>query len=261
MLVLAGALLAAGGSALLIAWLIRADALVWLAAANRWLADAFIHRLGYWGVFLLMFIESSFVPFPSEIIIPPAADLARRLPDWSLAAVIGLGVAGSLAGALFNYGLALYLGRPLLLRWIDRCGSYLRVTRTGYDRAEQLFLRHGAISTFTGRLLPGIRQIISLPAGLARMNLAAFSLLTALGAGLWVVVLALAGYWFGAGAESLAESLQRYTRWLALGGALLVGGYVAWVGLRARVRREPGRGSPAAPGAPGDPPSASGEHR
>lgn len=214
--------------------LLQTGAVVWLAQANQWLADTVIRRMGYWGVFALMFIESSLVPFPSEIVIPPAADLARRLPDWDVGWVVVVGIAGSLAGALFNYALALYLGRPLLLRIIDSWGRYLRLSRAGYDKAEALFQRHGAISTFTGRLIPGIRQIISLPAGLARMNLLSFSLLTAAGAGFWVAVLAWLGYWFGANAEALGQALREASHWLAAGALLLVGGYAGVYAWRAR---------------------------
>jgi membrane protein DedA with SNARE-associated domain len=234
-----GAVLAAAG----LYALLQTGFVVWLAGLNQWLADTVILRLGYWGVFALMFIESSLIPFPSEIVVPPAADLARRLPDWNVWAVIGVGTAGSLGGALFNYLLALYLGRPLLLRGIDAAGHYVRLSRRGYDQAEAFFLRHGAISTFTGRLIPGIRQIISLPAGLARMNLLTFCLLTSLGAGLWVAVLAWLGYWFGATAEQLATELRRFSHWLALAAAVLLGAY-AWVQWRrrnARPQRTPDR--------------------
>lgn len=224
-----------------VALALRAEPLIWLAWANSWLADTLIRRLGYWGVFLLMFIESSLIPFPSEIVIPPAGDLARRLPEWDLLTVIVLGTAGSLGGALFNYGLALLLGRPLLLRNLERLGRYVRLSREGYDRAEAMFLRHGAISTFTGRLIPGIRQIVSLPAGLARMNLLAFCLLTSLGAGLWVAVLALAGYWFGGNAQKLEAALGSYALWLAGGAAALVAVYAAAYRLRAGRKRDHAR--------------------
>ena len=213
---------------------VRLDVMVWLAKANRWLADTFIQGLGYWGVFLLMFIESSLIPFPSEIIIPPAADLARRLPDWNLTPVIVLGIAGSLAGALFNYVLARSLGRPLLLRMIRRHGKWLHLGEDGYVRAEAFFLRHGAISTLIGRLIPGVRQLVSLPAGLARMNLVTFSLLTALGAGVWVGVLAAAGYWFGANAELMGEALRKYSLWLLAAVVVAIAGYALYYRLRKR---------------------------
>lgn len=226
----------------------RLDLMVWVAEVNTWLADKVIHRLGYLGVFLLMMIESSLIPFPSEIIIPPAADLARRLPDWSLMMVIVLGTAGSLAGAVFNYTLARLLGRPLLLRFIARYGPYLRLSQPGYERAEAFFARHGAISTLAGRMIPGIRQIISLPAGLARMPLFGFCLLTSLGAGAWVTVLALAGYWFGANAELLAETIRDYTLWLAVGMIALIGGYAVWY--RLRTARGPSPSHPDPPEGP-----------
>ncbi len=217
--------------------LIRAGAVEWLSTANRWLADNVIQRLGYAGVFALMFIESSLIPFPSEIIIPPAGDLARRLPDWSLGGVILMGVLGSLAGGLFNYALARYLGRPLLVRLIRSYGGYLRLTLTGYEAAEGFFGRHGEISTFTGRLIPGIRQIISLPAGLAGMNLVTFTVFTTLGAALWVVLLALVGYWFGSEPETLRLHLKTYSLWLVAGAVTLVGGYVILLWVRRRGSR------------------------
>lgn len=207
-------------------WLMQAGAVEWLIAANRWLADNLILRMGYAGIFALMAIESSFIPFPSEIIIPPAGDLARRLPDWHLGGVITAGVLGSLVGALINYGLARYLGRPLLIGLIERMGAYFRVSLDAYLKAETLFNRHGEITTFTARLIPGIRQLVSLPAGLAGMNLISFCILTALGAGIWVVLLALLGYWFGGDPELLAESLKRYSRWLAAAAVILVGSYI-----------------------------------
>ena len=224
------AALAAGG----LYALIRFDGIVLLARLNRWLAETFIERMGYAGVFLLMLIESSFIPFPSEIIIPPAGDLARRLPDWSLTGVIAAGVLGSLGGALINYYLARYLGRPVLLRLIHRFGSYVRLSEAGYFKAEQLFARHGAISTFTGRLIPGIRQIISLPAGLSGMNLMVFSVLTSLGAGIWVVMLALLGYWFGGDPEALGATLKSYSHWLIGGTGILVVAYGLWSRLGKR---------------------------
>jgi membrane protein DedA with SNARE-associated domain len=210
----------------------------WLAAANRWLATNVIEKLGYAGVFALMFIESSLIPFPSEIIIPPAGDLARRLPDWSLAGVITMGVLGSLAGGFFNYGLARYLGRPVLMRLIERYGRFVRLSPSGYQAAERFFDRHGEISTFTGRLIPGVRQIISLPAGLAGMNLFTFSLFTALGAGIWVVVLALVGYWFGSEPEALKTTLRTYSLWLVGGAMLVVGAYVVILHWRRRTGHE-----------------------
>ncbi|MDH4224523.1 MAG: DedA family protein [Deltaproteobacteria bacterium] len=219
-------------------WGIQHDVVVHLAALNTWLADNLIVKMGYGGVFLLMFIESSFIPFPSEIIIPPAADLARRMTDWRLEGVVISGVLGSLAGALFNYYLARNLGRSVILGLINRYGRYLMLSNQGYLQSEAFFLRHGAISTFVGRLLPGIRQIVSIPAGLARMNLFPFILFTTLGAAIWVVVLAMAGYWFGSQPDALSSMLKSYSHWLVLGGVLLIGGYVVYVHFRPLSRKE-----------------------
>jgi membrane protein DedA with SNARE-associated domain len=217
-------------------WLVQHDAVLWLAALNAWLADNLIARFGYAGVFVMMFLESTFIPVPSELVIPPAGDLARRSAEWSLGGVILVGTLGSVAGALFNYGLALYLGRPLLIRFIGRFGSWLHLSMSVYDRSEAFFLRHGAIATLSGRLIPGVRHLISLPAGLARMNLAAFCALTALGAALWCAVLAVLGYRFGQDAALLSETLKTYSGWLAAGA---VGGivlYTLW------MRRGPAAG-------------------
>jgi len=171
----------------------------------HWLLDA-IGQISYLGVTALMFLESSFFPFPSEVVIPPAGYLAAK-QSMSLWLVILAGTVGSLLGGLFNYWLAIAVGRPFLLRW----GRYLFISHKSLHRAEVFFDRHGHISTFIARLLPGVRQYISLPAGLARMDLFLFSLFTALGAGCWVAVLALLGYWFGQNPELISAHLRDAT--------------------------------------------------
>ncbi len=175
-----------------------------------------IGRLGYPGIFLLMALESSFFPFPSEVVIPPAAYLAAR-GDMDLFLVIFSGTGGSLAGAWFNYLLALKLGRPALGHFLRRYGGYLFLSEAALVRVEEFFARHGHISTFVGRLLPGVRQYISLPAGLGRMNPFLFSLFTLLGAGIWVTVLALCGYFLGKNQALLRQALHR----AGLGAVLL----------------------------------------
>jgi membrane protein DedA with SNARE-associated domain len=233
---LPAALLAAGaaGLAALLLWLIRVDAVVYLARANQWLADTVIARLGYWGVFLLMAIESSVVPLPSEIVMPPAGDLARRLPDWTLWGVIVTGTLGSLAGALVNYAFSRTVGRFLLLSLIARYGRYVRVSEAAYLAAERFFFRHAAFATFVGRLLPGVRHLISLPAGLARMPLAAFCVLTTLGAGVWVTFLAWLGYVFGADPARLSEAMKEYSHWLVGASVAALAAYAVWAYLRRR---------------------------
>jgi len=162
-----------------------------------------IGSMGYWGIFLLMFLESTFFPFPSEIIMIPAGYLAFK-GDMSLYFIVIVGIAGSVTGALFNYYLALHFGRKFLLKY----GKYFFIKAETLDRLETFFQKHGELSTFNGRLIPGIRQLISLPAGLARMNLVKFSLYSALGAGIWVVVLVALGYLLGSNEALISEYLH-----------------------------------------------------
>lgn len=176
---------------------------------------------GYWGIFLLMALESSFFPFPSEVVMIPAGYLAFK-GEMNLFLVIAAGIAGSLFGALFNYWLALKLGRPFLARY----GKYVLVKEQTLQRMEDFFARHGHISTFTGRLIPAVRQYISLPAGLARMHLFTFSLYTALGAGIWVAILALLGYFIGHNEAMIKEYLHLITVGLLVGLLVLVTFYV-----------------------------------
>ncbi|MCK5916367.1 MAG: DedA family protein [Deltaproteobacteria bacterium] len=159
---------------------------------------------GYTGIVVMMFLESSFFPFPSEVVIPPAGYLAAR-GDMSLILVVLAGIAGSIFGALFNYGLAVLWGRPFFLKY----GRYVLVSEQSLNRADRFFADHGHISTFVGRLLPGIRQYISLPAGISRMNLPLFTIFTGLGAGIWVVILALVGYFIGNNQEMVDQYLHQ----------------------------------------------------
>jgi len=196
------------------------------------LVDWIVQTVGHWGyggIVVMMFLESSFFPFPSEVVVPPAGYLAAR-GEMSLALVIGAGIAGSLLGALFNYWLAVVWGRP----FFERYGRYFLVSEKNLDRADRFFAEHGHISTFVGRLLPGIRQYISLPAGIARMNLGLFALFTALGAGIWVVILALVGYYIGNNQDLVQHYLDQIL--LGIGGAalLLIMAYVLYHRRRSR---------------------------
>ncbi len=186
----------------------------------NWLVQTIGH-MGYPGIVGLMFLESSFFPFPSEVVVPPAGFLAAK-GQMSLVLVIASGILGSLFGALFNYWLSLHYGRPFFLRW----GRYFFVNEKSLDRADRFFADHGHISTFVGRLLPVIRQYISLPAGLARMNIPLFILYTSLGSGIWVVVLALVGFWLGGDEAGMATAIHRITLLLAGFCLFLVGAYV-----------------------------------
>jgi membrane protein DedA with SNARE-associated domain len=185
-----------------------------------WLVQTIGH-MGYPGIVGLMFLESSFFPFPSEVVVPPAGFLAAR-GQMNLILVIGSGILGSILGALFNYWLSLRFGRPLFLRY----GRYFLVSEKSLDKADRFFADHGHISTFVGRLLPGIRQYISLPAGLARMNIPLFLFYTSLGSGIWVLVLALVGYWLGGNEAGMTLALHRISLLLGAFCLFLVGAYV-----------------------------------
>ena len=155
-----------------------------------------LNNLSYWVVVVFMAIESSFIPFPSEVVVPPAAWKAMD-PDsgMSFALVILFATLGADLGALINYYLAKWLGRPVVYRFADsRLGHMCLIDRAKVEKAEQFFRDHGAASTFFGRLVPAVRQLISIPAGLAGMNVGRFLIFTTLGAGTWNTVLALIGW-------------------------------------------------------------------
>lgn len=197
-----------------------------------------IARGGYAGIFLLMAIESSFIPFPSEVVVPPAGYLAAR-GEMSFPGVMAAAIGGSLAGAWFNYWFAIRVGRPFFHRY----GKWFLVSEKSLDAAEAFFARHGEIGTFIGRLVPGVRQLVSLPAGMARMALGRFTLFTALGAGLWCAVLYGIGFSVGKAGERLDlsrikdQSWSVFLNWVLPAGAALVAAYVLWH--RRRSRREP----------------------
>jgi len=160
-----------------------------------------IGSMGYFGIFALMFLESSFFPFPSEVVMIPAGYLAYK-GDMNITLVIIIGILGSLSGAWFNYLLASKFGRKFLLK-------IMKPERV--EQLENFFENHGHISTFTGRLIPGIRQYISFPAGLAKMSPLKFSFYTVLGAGIWVIVLTLLGYFLGANQVLIHQYLKEIT--------------------------------------------------
>jgi membrane protein DedA with SNARE-associated domain len=195
-----------------------------------WLTET-IFRLGYPGILILMALESSFFPFPSEVVLPPGGYLAAQ-GRMNGVLVLASGVAGSLLGAVVNYVLAVRLGRPLLHRY----SKYLLIKESSLDKSEAFFRRHGEFSTFIGRLIPVIRQYISLPAGLARMNLPKFSAYTALGAGIWCAILTYIGWYLGRhGDRLLQEDVSRYTTLTTLVLApLLVIAIIVYVLIRRR---------------------------
>lgn len=194
------------------------------------LVNALLHfaqEIGYWGIVLLMSLESSFIPFPSEVVVPPAAYLAAQ-GKMNIWLVIGASVLGSLIGAVFNYILAYYLGRPLVYRLAHtKAARFLLIKPAQIERAEQFFGRYDRASTFFGRLVPVVRQLISLPAGFVKMPLFSFVLYTFLGSLAWTLVLAALGYFFGAN-EELWKSYYAEISWGVV--VLLVVGvlYLFW---------------------------------
>ncbi len=163
-----------------------------------------VGSLGYIGIFIMMFLESSFFPFPSEIVMVPAGYLAYK-GEMNIYLAILSGITGSLAGALLNYFLAVKYGRNFLIKY----GKYFFIKEDTISKMENFFKSHGHISTFSGRLIPAVRQYISFPAGLARMNLLLFSIYTSLGAAIWVIILTLLGFYLGDN-ELLVKEYLRY---------------------------------------------------
>jgi membrane protein DedA with SNARE-associated domain len=171
----------------------------------QWLVDNIL-EMGYMGIFLLMMIESSFIPFPSELVLIPAGYLAQQ-GEMNVFLIFLASLAGSIVGAFINYFLAYFVGRELLMRY----GKYIFISNSAMEKMERFFNAHGPISTFTGRLIPGIRQLISLPAGISRMALMPFTLYTALGAGIWSIVLITLGYVLGEKKDLIAGYLHQIT--------------------------------------------------
>lgn len=161
-------------------------------SVSAWYMD----NMNYGTVSLLMVIESSFIPFPSEVVVPPAAYKAlEEDSDMNIVLVVVFATLGAIVGAVINYYLALWLGRPIIYKFAEsRLGKMCLLSKEKIEKAEAYFDKHGKSSTFIGRLVPGIRQLISIPAGLARMNLLNFIGFTALGAGVWNIILAVLGY-------------------------------------------------------------------
>ncbi len=197
-----------------------------------------LDNLNYGWIVLLMAIESSFIPFPSEVVMIPAAYMAAETGEMSYLMVILAGTIGALIGALVNYALAFYLGRPIVYRFANsRFGHVCLIDQPKVEKAEMYFDRHGAASTLIGRLIPAIRQLISIPAGLARMHLGKFVLYTCVGAAAWNVILVAIGYACHTqmSKKELIDTVQHYSHiigWAAI--ALVVAAIVYLVFQGAR---------------------------
>lgn len=186
----------------------------------QWVVD----NASYLLVFLLMAVESSFIPFPSEVVVPPAAYLACTKGDMNVFVVVLVATAGAIAGALVNYYLAMWIGRPIVYAFANsKFGHACLIDEAKVMKAESYFDRHGAISTFIGRLIPAVRQLISIPAGLARMNIFKFVIFTGLGALIWNAVLGGLGYWLGKTVplDRLFATVEQYNDYLTYAGAAI----------------------------------------
>lgn len=182
----------------------------------QWCLD----NLNYWTITLLMAIESSFIPFPSEVVVPPAAYKAAASGELNVWLVIFFATLGALIGAFINYSLAVWLGRPIVYKFANsRIGHMCLLDEQKVKKAEEFFVRYGVAATLVGRLVPAVRQLISIPAGLSRMNIAKFALFTAIGAGLWNGVLAALGYFLEAVVpeEQLLATVSKYSHEIGYG--------------------------------------------
>ena len=182
-----------------------------------------LEHLNYWTITLLMAIESSFIPFPSEVVVPPAAwKAAAGDGGLNVYLVVLFATIGANIGALINYFLAKWLGRPIVYKFVNsRFGHMCLIDEAKVQHAEEFFDKHGAIATFIGRLIPAVRQLISIPAGLARMKLGTFLLFTTLGAGIWNTVLAAIGHYLSKvpgikTEEQLLEKVNEYSHEIGL---------------------------------------------
>ena len=206
----------------------------------------FVENANYLFVFVFMVVESSFIPFPSEVVVPPAAYLACTNTgagaDMNIWVVVIVATAGALVGAFINYYLALWIGRPVVYSFADsRFGHMLMINREKVVKAEEYFDKHGAVSTFVGRLIPAIRQLISIPAGISKMNIGQFALYTSLGAGVWNGILALLGYWLSISVapDQLFEKVEEYNKYLTYAGyglALVCLGFILWNAFKPKMK-------------------------
>ena len=202
-----------------------------------------LNNLNYGTITLFMAIESSFIPFPSEAVVPPAAWKAAATGDLNVFLVVVFATLGAIIGALFNYGIAVWLGRPIVYRFANsRLGHMCLIDEAKVQKAEKYFDEHGVVSTLIGRLVPVVRQLISIPAGLARMGVGRFVLYTSLGAGIWNIILAALGYYMSKipgmkTEEDVMNKVKEYSSeigWVFIGLAVAVVVYLIYKGLKKK---------------------------
>ena len=191
-----------------------------------------LEHLNYWTITLLMAIDSSFIPFPSEVVVPPAAYKAAASGELNVWLVVFFATLGAVIGAFVNYYLAVWLGRPIVYKFANsRLGHMCLLDEQKIVKAEEFFVRYGVAATLIGRLVPAVRQLISIPAGLARMNIAKFALYTAIGAGLWNGVLAALGYFLESVVpeEQLVATVTEYSHEIGYGIMAVVALAIAYL--------------------------------
>lgn len=207
------------------------------------LVQWYLDHLNYLTITILMAIESSFIPFPSEVVIPPAAYKAAVGNELNIYLVVLFSTIGANIGALINYYLAKYLGRPIIYKFADsRWGHMCLIDGPKVEKAEKYFDKYGALSTFIGRLMPAVRQLISIPAGLARMKLSTFLIYTTLGAGIWNIILAALGYYLSKmpsveSEEDLIQLVSKYSHeigYVFIAVAIAVIAFIAYQGLKKK---------------------------
>ena len=216
------------------------------AVRNSWITDVtdwYSAHMNYGSIMALMAVESSFIPFPSEVVIPPAAYVAED-PNSAVyvsdnyivnvALIILFGTIGAMIGAIINYLLSLWLGRAIIYAFADsRVGHLLLLSREKIEKAEAYFNEHGKVSTFVGRFIPAIRQLISIPAGLSKMHFGWFLFYTFLGAGIWNTVLAVLGYV----AHGQADLINKYSHELSVAILVLLGAVIIYYVVRWLIGR------------------------
>lgn len=209
--------------------------------------DWYMNNLNYFSISLLMAVESSFIPFPSEVVVPPAAYAACN-PESSMYAtesnfvnillVILFATIGALIGGLINYYLAYFLGRPIVYKFADsKLGHLCMINSEKVQKAENYFVKHGNSSTFVGRLVPGIRQLISIPAGLAKMKITSFLLYTCLGSGIWNIILAVLGY-IAHGQQDLINKYSDELSYVLLVLGVVFVAYLVWKSVKAKKNKK-----------------------
>ncbi len=199
----------------------------------------YMDNLNYGTITLLMAVESSFVPFPSEVVIPPAAYRAAQNQDGlNIVGVVLFGTLGAILGAILNYVLALLIGRPIIYKFADsKLGHLFLLSQAKVVKAEDYFVKHGKSSTFIGRLVPGIRQLISIPAGIAKMSMLTFLIFTFLGSLIWNIILAILGY-IAKGQQDMIEKYSSELSYLLLGLGILFVLYLVYNALKGKKSKE-----------------------